>query len=301
MKTKNFLFDRDTLLHLRLPFSFFLLPIFCFAISQSEVISWMNAFIVFASLHFFIYPGSNVYNSYMDKDKGSIGGLRNPPPATKKLYYSSMILDIIGILLCLFISWQMAVLMTAYVAVSKAYSWDGIRLKKYGLTGWFIVMLFQGGYTYLMVNMAVTENFSLTWFTVKNQECMVLASLLIGGFYPLTQIYQHQEDSERGDLTISYRLGVRGTFVFSGILFLLASAIAFHYFREYYGTGHFVVFTVCLLPVIFYYLMWFMMTEKNPDKANFDHAMRITFISSACMIICFCILFWMNYQTVIYS
>ena len=71
----------------------------------------------------------------MDKDKGSIGGLKKPPPVTKKLFYTSILFDTVGLLLCLFINWQMLLLMIVYVAVSKAYSWHGIRLKKFAFTG----------------------------------------------------------------------------------------------------------------------------------------------------------------------
>ncbi|MDB5281229.1 MAG: 1,4-dihydroxy-2-naphthoate octaprenyltransferase, partial [Bacteroidota bacterium] len=74
------IFDRDTIIHLRIPFSLFLFPVFCFAVSQSPEINWVNTLVIFVALHFFIYPGSNVYNSYMDEDKGSIGGLEKPPP-----------------------------------------------------------------------------------------------------------------------------------------------------------------------------------------------------------------------------
>ena len=82
------LFDRNTLLHLRLPFSFFLLPVFLFAISQTGGIHIYNTVMLFIALHFFIYPGSNIYNSYMDEDKGSIGGLKQPPPVTKNYIMS---------------------------------------------------------------------------------------------------------------------------------------------------------------------------------------------------------------------
>src|SRR5688500_17317517 len=92
-------FDRDTILHLRIPFSLYLLPIFCFGFSQAGYIDWFNFSIVFLVLHFFIYPGSNVYNSYMDRDTGSIGGLEKPPPVTPRLYYASIILDTAGIVL----------------------------------------------------------------------------------------------------------------------------------------------------------------------------------------------------------
>lgn len=296
MTRTGLLFDHDTLLHLRLPFSFFLLPIFIFAVSQSYVMDWFNTAVVFISLHLFIYPGSNLYNSYMDKDKGSIGGLKNPPPATTKLYHASMIFDSIGLLLCLLINFQMLLLMLLYISVSKAYSWHRIRLKKHAFTGWLAVILFQGGYTFLLVNMAAENVFGLLWFSDKNIECMLLASLLIGGFYPLTQIYQHEEDSERGDYTISYKLGITRTFIFSGILFSIACAVAWHYFNYFYNINHFAIFISCLGPVVVYFFYWFFKTIRDKSFADFNHAMRITMLSSTCMIICYSILFYINHS-----
>ncbi len=295
MFKSGFLFDRDTFLHMRLPFSFFLLPIFVFGVSQSPVVDWFNTTIIFIVLHLFIYPGSNLYNSYMDNDKGSIGALKNPPPATRKLYLASIYFDSIGLLLCLLINWQMFLFMLVYIAVSKAYSWHAIRLKKYAITGWLAVILFQGGYTFLLVNMAAENVFNLLWFSDKNLECMLLASLLIGGFYPLSQIYQHEEDSERGDYTISYKLGIMGTFAFSAILFLIACMLAWHYFKCFYNLNHFIVFFTSLIPVVFYFAYWFFKCLRNKSLADFNHAMRITLLSSTCMIICYVILFWINH------
>src|SRR4051794_24500682 len=144
IETKNLtlrsIFERDTILHLRIPFSYFLLPIFIFGISQASTIHLAQTIIVFIALHLFIYPGSNIYNSYMDKDTGSIGGLKNPPPVTKKLYYASIIFDTAGLLVCSLAGWQNMLIMAGYVAFSKAYSWYGIRLKKYTYLGWVSVM-----------------------------------------------------------------------------------------------------------------------------------------------------------------
>ncbi|CAN5381671.1 hypothetical protein BH11BAC2_BH11BAC2_21630 [soil metagenome] len=288
-------FDRDTLLHLRLPFSFFLLPIFCFALSQAGSIEIKNSFLLFISLHFFIYPGSNIYNSYMDDDKGSIGGLKNPPAITRKLYTTSIIFDSIGLILCVFINFHLLLFMSVYILVSKAYSWKGIRLKKYGVLGWLTVILFQGGFTFLLVNMTAENNFGWTWFQYKQIEGMVLATLLIGGFYPLTQIYQHEEDSTRGDFTISYLLGIRGTFIFSGILFLTSFTLALHYFSNYYSITQFYIFLTCILPVTFYFLNWFWQSWKNEENANYSNTMKMTFLSSTLMILCYCILLYQNH------
>ncbi|MCW3127685.1 MAG: 1,4-dihydroxy-2-naphthoate octaprenyltransferase [Bacteroidetes bacterium] len=291
------IFDRNTILLLRIPFSFFLLPIFIFSLSQANTINWINTSVLFIVLHLFIYPASNAYNSYMDKDKGSIGGLKNPPPVTRNLYVASMILDSAGILLSLIIGWQMVLLILTYILVSKAYSWHGIRLKKYGILSWFVVVIFQGAYTYMVVSMTAESNFTLNWFSQKHILCMCIATLLIGGFYPLTQVYQHDEDSERGDLTISYKLGVIGTFIFTALLFIAANAICFYYFNAFYSLKHFIAFNLCLLPVTGYFLYWFVWVLRKSSNADFTHAMRMTFISSLSMIICFSVLLVINHFT----
>src|SRR5207302_11166763 len=108
------------------------------------IINWFNKIVVFIVLYVFIYPGSNLYNSYMDRDTGSIGGLKNPPPVTRKLFLASMLFDCAGLLLCLLINGQMFLIMLIYILVSKAYSWHRIRLKKYAFTGWLAVILFHG-------------------------------------------------------------------------------------------------------------------------------------------------------------
>lgn len=289
------LFDKDTIVHLRLPFSFFLLPIFCFAISQAKSIDYFNTLIVFLVLHLFVYPGSNIYNSYMDNDKGSIGGLKNPPPATIKLFYMSIIFDVAGLILSFYIGYIFFLIVLVYIGISKAYSWKKIRLKKYGVIGWLVVIIFQGGYTFLIVNIAAENNFTHQWFTIKNITAMIIASLLIGGYYPLSQIYQHQEDSERGDFTISYKLGLTGTFIFAGLLFLISFVILWYYFNINYNNNHFYIFSICNLPVVAYFNYWFLISLKNKSLVNYTNTMRLTIISSLCMITCYSILFVLNH------
>jgi 1,4-dihydroxy-2-naphthoate octaprenyltransferase len=65
---------RSTLLHLRLPFSFFLLPVFLFACAVSAESLRLFAFLIaFVAWHVWVYPASNGYNSYFDKDEGAMG------------------------------------------------------------------------------------------------------------------------------------------------------------------------------------------------------------------------------------
>jgi 1,4-dihydroxy-2-naphthoate octaprenyltransferase len=67
------MFSYNNLKLLRLPFSFFLMPVFLFALSEQQPNNAMQAFLLFVVLHLLIYPSSNAYNSYMDQDEGSIG------------------------------------------------------------------------------------------------------------------------------------------------------------------------------------------------------------------------------------
>ena len=231
----------------------------------------------------------------MDKDIGSIGGLKNPPPVSKGVYLASIFLDVIGLLIVAMIHIKMILLIIVYISVSKAYSWRKIRLKKYSITGWLAVIIFQGGYTFLLVSMACENNFTLSWLTRQKIEGMLLTTMLIGAYYPLTQIYQHDEDSQRGDFTISYRLGIKGTFIFSAIMFLISFVVAYNYFNKYFDSYQFYIFGLCLIPAIFYFLYWFIKTIENIKEADFTHTMRMTFLSSTCLLISFLILFYLNH------
>ena len=90
---------KNVLIHLRLPFSFLLLPVFLFALSQSPNPDVPKSWWVFFILHFLLFPASNAYNSYFDKDEGSIGLLEIPPPVSKSLFYTAWALDILGLIL----------------------------------------------------------------------------------------------------------------------------------------------------------------------------------------------------------
>ena len=85
------MFSRSAWLHLRIPFSFFLMPVFIFALGISPNFTESRLLWSFLIIHLFLYPASNGFNSYFVKDEKSIGGLKNPPPVNKGLYYLSLL------------------------------------------------------------------------------------------------------------------------------------------------------------------------------------------------------------------
>src|SRR5713226_7778955 len=103
-----------TLLHLRIPFSYFLLPVYLFALGISLMFDESRIIWSFVIIHLMLYPATNEYNSYFDKDEKSIGGLKNPPPVNVSLYYVSLLLDTTAIFLAY---WKISLLFSAMILV----------------------------------------------------------------------------------------------------------------------------------------------------------------------------------------
>jgi len=290
--TLDFTPDRDTIKLLRIPFSYFLMPVFFFALSQANHIDWFNAATCFIALHLFIYPASNGYNSYMDNDETSIGGLENPPKPTRKLFYVSLLCDVIGLTLALIVNIQFFAGVLAYILASRAYSFKGIRLKKYPLLGFLTVVFFQGAVTFWMIYSGVSS----TPFQFNYTSLSVLAgcSFLIGGVYPLTQVYQHEADKANGDNTISRVLGIKGTFIFSAVMFLFADVLFCYYFRNVGNFTSFLILQFFLLPVILYFNIWFTFVLKDAREASFKRTMRMNLVASTCMNLCFVFILILN-------
>jgi 1,4-dihydroxy-2-naphthoate octaprenyltransferase len=256
------------------------MPVFLFALSEQYPKNTTAAILFFVVLHCFIYPSSNAYNSFMDQDEGSIGGLKNPPKAERSLLHLSNLLDIAALAFSTNLGYYITTLVLIYITASRAYSYKGIRLKKYPFLSYLTVVFFQGAFTYYMSTNAFGSN-QIKWLPT------IASSFLIAGVYPLTQIYQHKQDRKDGVQTISMLLGYNGTFILTGIQFLIATILLFFHFQMNHSIQYFWILQICLLPTIAYFLYWFYLTYKNTDAANFENTMTMNFIASTSMNVCF--------------
>jgi len=276
---------RSTIQLLRLHFSLFLLPVFLFALSQLGDINWRNVIIVFIVLHLLVYPASNGYNSYMDRDHSPIGGLSNPLQPTRQLFFVTLAMDIIAVALGLIISVYFSAGILLYILASRAYSFRGIRLKRFPVMGYLVVIIFQGALTFFLSYHGCSSDKSLDvplW-------PMIASTLLIGGYYPLTQVYQHDADLKDGVKTISYQLGKKGTFVFCGIVFALATMAMFFTFEEQKQLKLFFIFAICMLPMVMFFIRWTRNVWEDGRKADFKNSLRMNLLASCCTTICFLI------------
>ena len=283
--------QRSTIQLLRFHFSFFLLPVYLFAVSQVNDINWVNAALVFVILHFLVYPASNGYNSYMDRDKTPIGGLVNPMQPTKQLFYVTVFLDVLAILVSAFISTLFAMGILLYIIASRAYSYRGIRLKQYPVIGFLTVFIFQGSLIFYIVFYVVQQNLvgSIPLLPA------ITSSFLIGALYPLTQIYQHNEDKKDGVITISALLGKKGSFLLSMLFFICAAVLLFIWFQDKNELNSFYLFLLVTIPVLFFFFIWMRKVWKDESSANYKNSLLMNVIATFCTVTYFLMLIIINH------
>jgi 1,4-dihydroxy-2-naphthoate octaprenyltransferase len=277
------LLHRSTIQLLRFPFSYFLMPVYWFAVSFVDTINLPRAILIFIILHLLVYPSSNGYNSYMDRDASSIGGIENPPQPTKQLFVVTIVMDLTAVVLSLFISSLFVTCIIIYIICSRLYSYRGIRLKQYPLTGYLTVIFNQGALTFFMVYHGVDSNLTNHMSFVG----LLAAAFLIGGFYPITQIYQYEADAKDNITTISMKLGKKGTFIFCSVMYFIAVALLWSYYKSHELYRPFIVLIIFFTPVIVYFLQWFIKVLKNETVADFKHTMQMNCLASTCTSLAF--------------
>ena len=171
-----------------------------------------------------------------------------------------------------------AVCILIYIFFSRLYSYRKIRLKKYALVAYLVVILNQGGLIFYTVFHAANSEAG----AIAPWLGMLCATLLIGGFYPITQIYQHKDDAADNVETISMLLGKKGTFIFCSVVYAIVFALLFYYYNLIHQAFLFGIILLFFLPVLIYFMIWFLQVTKDVSSADFKHTMRMNKLASAC-------------------
>ncbi len=270
---------KNALLLMRIPFSIYLMPIFWLAASQNILFGWERGVLTFLILHLLVYPGSNGYNSYHDRDTAPVGGLASPPAVNQQLWYLIILTDVLALGLSYLLGWLFLSWVLAYILASKAYSWPSIRLKGDPYLGTAIVVLMQGAGTYYMV-LAGLGVCSCEYGNLYHIGYAVGASLTLLGNYPLTQVYQHESDAEHGDQTLSRLLGVIGTFWWALAFTIVGGGlIALLLYLDFGWKGP-VLLMALQLPANLHQQRWFAAVRKDLKAANHQNAMRLNQLAS---------------------
>jgi 1,4-dihydroxy-2-naphthoate octaprenyltransferase len=192
-------------------------------------------------------------------------------------------LDALAVLFSLLIGWLFTAAVFFYGLASKAYSHNKIRVKKMPVLSLIGVGFIQGAFTFLLSFWGI-QDISIT--EILNTQILfaaVISSLFLTAAYPMTQVYQHKADGERGDISFSMLLGIKGTFLFCAVFIALAIVCFVLYFLSYYGLLIAAFFILFIAPVAAFFAYWMVITFRDKSKANYDNTMRLNFISSTAL------------------
>lgn len=165
----------------------------------------------------FLNGGTLAINSVFDKDEGDIGYLIAPPPLPRYLLACSVALLAGGQLLALTLPPAFQIDYAICFVLSVLYSVPPFRFKAVAGVDWVINMWGFGSLTPYAAWAATGRPLDLGHALILLAFCPLFA-----GLYPLTQLYQLEEDRRRGDRTLALILGTRPSLDIAIVSVLLA-------------------------------------------------------------------------------
>lgn len=187
-----------------------------------------GAFVLqFLNVHILLFGGVTVYNSYWDKDTGAIGGMRHPPTLASWTLPASWILQAIGLVLAALVSPVSAAVYAAAMFLFWCYSRPGIRWKGRPLLGLLAIGVGTGVCGFLLGYLHRGGNHVAAGSVAGSLG----VACLIVSLFPMSQVYQVEEDLERRDMTFTARYGLGGVrrayaLLFPSGVLLLAGAMS---------------------------------------------------------------------------
>ncbi len=178
---------------------------------------WAEALTALVIWVVFLNGGTLAINSVFDKDEGDIGYLNAPPPLPRYLLHFSVALLVGGQLLAFTLPAAFRLAYAICFAMSILYSVPPFRFKAVAGVDWVINMWGFGALTPYAAWAATGRPLDLGHGLVLLAFCPLFA-----GLYPLTQLYQFDEDRRRGDRTLALIVGMRAGLVIALACTLLA-------------------------------------------------------------------------------
>jgi 4-hydroxybenzoate polyprenyltransferase len=165
-----------------------------------------------------LHGGTLALTSAVDRDEGDVAYLRRPPPPPANLAAFGIALMGAGQILAFRLAAPYPMLYAVCFVLSLAYSLPPLRLKAVAGADWLINMWGFGTLT-------PAAGWAATGVPLDPARGLVLLAFcpLFAALYPLTQLYQVEEDTRRGDRTLACVLGVRRSLSAA----LAAAALAF--------------------------------------------------------------------------
>ncbi len=220
---------RPFLIHLRLHYQFFILSApYLFGGLLAGQIDWPRFLGQFLNVHILLFGGATAYNSFFDKDEGPIGGLRNPPKMQGWMHGAALAMQFAGLALAATTGPEFALAYAGSMLLFWLYSTPHARWKGRPLLSFVAIGLSSGTFALLMGRLAASGA-PLTW---PDWIAAGGAGAMLLSLYPVSQLYQLDEDRRRADRTFALeygRSGIRKAFLLFfriGVVALLVAMAA---------------------------------------------------------------------------
>jgi 4-hydroxybenzoate polyprenyltransferase len=265
---------RNFIVHLRLHYQFFILSggflLGGLIAENMNLLNYMEQFLV---IHVLLFGGATAYNSYWDRDEGPIGGIKSPPRMYKWMWFASLGLQFAGFLFILSEGWLYVLLYSFSFLLFWLYSSPLFRWKSRPILSLIVIGFSTGTNSFLLGFIAAggfidSYHIALTAFGVA----FILLSL-----YPVSQIFQMDEDRERGDQTFAVRFGQKGVklfFINAYLGGLLLVTLGFSYYHQLPA----LIFGV--LSLVSFSFILKMISGLTGEQMEYPLVMKIKFVAS---------------------
>jgi len=262
------------IIHLRLHYQFLILSggYLAAALIVDEV-NWVQYWVQFINVHVLLFGGATAFNSWHDKDEGPIGGLKSPPEMHQWMRPACMVLQFFGLMWAMSVNWNFTVIYAVSILFFWLYSSPLARWKGKPVLSLIAIGVSTGTNSFFMGFLAA-GGYPITWF----EDLTALGVFfLILSLYPVSQVFQTEEDLKRGDVTFAAKFGLKGVKWLFACLFPLGTAILTFSLIESRGmTGALFGLIGAVAYMIILYLVW----QLKGKESEYAMVMHIKFLAS---------------------
>jgi 4-hydroxybenzoate polyprenyltransferase len=236
-----------------------------FQFTSQIIWQWLAGTIIWAG---FGHSGTLALNSAIDRDKGDIGYLSDPPPVPRTLWLYALILLTLGAVGALLLPRPFLVVYLVCTGMAVLYSVPPVRLKAIAGAD---VLNNSFGYGAL----TLYGGWAALGRPLEPMIWLVLAAFfcLFAAFYPLTQIYQYDEDRARGDRTLVIALGKRGALCWAMTLVVIAFAFLGAALWQYHLTAWSAVVLAAFVAWLAVLIPWLSNVHTYPEQKGMYRAL----------------------------
>jgi len=159
----------------------------------------------FLNVHILLFGGATAYNSWWDKDTGPIGGLKHPPKMSRWMHPVSLLFMFGGLALAVWVGFVFTLVFFISLVLFWLYSTPHYRWKSDPHLSLVAIAISTGFNSVLMGTLAAGGAISVNVVLAAAGASLILLSL-----YPVSQIFQIEEDKVRYDRTFASTYGVNG-------------------------------------------------------------------------------------------